>query len=259
MRDERAGRAACTRARRKSLHRGERARRCRRARASASASAVRRGTPRRAATPVGQSVDRAAEERRERRRARTSPPRRGRGRRSCCPRSHRERIERHTAGLARHRERSRAGGRHVRRGLLLHGPPGTGKTLTVMYLAGLMPERTVVLLSGAALARSARRRSWRARSSRRWWCRGRRPDRADRGTPRPRRCCSSCSTRWTASTRTPTSSSRSPRTAPRCSSPRSSRGRDASTWRSSCRCRMRTRDAGSSSCTPGAWSEVEDW
>jgi ATPase family associated with various cellular activities (AAA) len=59
-----------------------------------------------------------------------------------------ERIERHTAGLARHRETLRASGRHVRRGLLLHGPPGTGKTLSVMYLAGLMPERTVILLTG---------------------------------------------------------------------------------------------------------------
>jgi hypothetical protein len=60
-------------------------------------------------------------------------------------------IERHTAGLARHRERLRAGGRHVRRGLLLHGPPGTGKTLSVMYLAGLMPERTVILLTGRSM------------------------------------------------------------------------------------------------------------
>jgi hypothetical protein len=62
-----------------------------------------------------------------------------------------ERMERHTAGLARHRERLRASGRHVRRGLLLHGDPGTGKTLSVMYLAGLMPERTVILLTGRAL------------------------------------------------------------------------------------------------------------
>jgi ATPase family associated with various cellular activities (AAA) len=62
-----------------------------------------------------------------------------------------ERIERHTAGLARHRERLRASGRHVRRGLLLHGAPGTGKTLSVMYLAGLMPERTVILLTGRSL------------------------------------------------------------------------------------------------------------
>jgi energy-coupling factor transporter ATP-binding protein EcfA2 len=62
-----------------------------------------------------------------------------------------ERIERHTAGLARHRAALRAAGRHIKRGLLLHGPPGTGKTLTVMYLAGLMPERTVILLSGQGL------------------------------------------------------------------------------------------------------------
>jgi hypothetical protein len=62
-----------------------------------------------------------------------------------------ERIERHTAGLARHRERLRASGRHVRRGLLLHGAPGTGKTLSVMYLAGLMPDRTVILLTGRSL------------------------------------------------------------------------------------------------------------
>ena len=62
-----------------------------------------------------------------------------------------DRIERHTAGLARHQERLRASGRHVRRGLLLHGPPGTGKTLSVMYLAGLMPERTVILLTGRSL------------------------------------------------------------------------------------------------------------
>ncbi len=62
-----------------------------------------------------------------------------------------ERIERHTAGFARHREALRAAGQHIKRGLLLHGPPGTGKTLTIMHLAGLMPERTVILLTGGAL------------------------------------------------------------------------------------------------------------
>ncbi len=62
-----------------------------------------------------------------------------------------ERVERHTAGFARHREALRASGRHIKRGLLLHGPPGTGKTLTIMYLASLMPERTVILLTGRAL------------------------------------------------------------------------------------------------------------
>lgn len=63
-----------------------------------------------------------------------------------------ERIERHTLGMATHRAALLAGGRHLKRGLLLHGPPGTGKTLTVMYLLSQMPERTTLLLSGRGLA-----------------------------------------------------------------------------------------------------------
>jgi ATP-dependent 26S proteasome regulatory subunit len=62
-----------------------------------------------------------------------------------------ERIERHTVGFAAHAERLVAAGRHLKRGLLLHGPPGTGKTLTAMHLAARMPGRTVLLLTGAAL------------------------------------------------------------------------------------------------------------
>jgi SpoVK/Ycf46/Vps4 family AAA+-type ATPase len=62
-----------------------------------------------------------------------------------------ERIERHTVGLSRHRDALVAQGRHIKRGLLLHGPPGTGKTLTIMYLARLMSDRTVVLLTGMSL------------------------------------------------------------------------------------------------------------
>jgi hypothetical protein len=62
-----------------------------------------------------------------------------------------ERIERQAFGVAEHAERLRASGRHLRRGLLLHGPPGTGKTLTAMYLAAAMPDRTVVLMTGQAL------------------------------------------------------------------------------------------------------------
>jgi hypothetical protein len=67
------------------------------------------------------------------------------------PRGVLERIERTTFGMSRHAERLRASGRHLRRGLLLHGPPGVGKTLTAMYLATQMPDRTVVLLTGSGL------------------------------------------------------------------------------------------------------------
>jgi len=59
------------------------------------------------------------------------------------------RIERHTLGFSRNAERLRAAGRHLKRGILLHGPPGTGKTLTAMYIVAQMPGRTVLLLTGA--------------------------------------------------------------------------------------------------------------
>jgi hypothetical protein len=59
-----------------------------------------------------------------------------------------DRIERQTVGFARWGDKLRAAGRHLKRGLLLYGPPGTGKTLTAMYLAGQMPDRTIILLTG---------------------------------------------------------------------------------------------------------------
>jgi hypothetical protein len=62
-----------------------------------------------------------------------------------------ERLERHAIGIAHEAPRLLQAGRHLRRGILLHGPPGTGKTLTVSYLLGAMPGRTTVVLTGRAL------------------------------------------------------------------------------------------------------------
>jgi hypothetical protein len=63
----------------------------------------------------------------------------------------RERVERQSVVFARHSAALAAAGRHLKRGILLHGPPGTGKTLTAMYLASRMQGRTVLLLSGRGL------------------------------------------------------------------------------------------------------------
>jgi cell division protease FtsH len=60
-------------------------------------------------------------------------------------------VERQVLGIARHRERLRASGQHVKRGLLLYGPPGNGKTLTVRYLVGQALDHTVMLLTGGSL------------------------------------------------------------------------------------------------------------
>jgi ATP-dependent 26S proteasome regulatory subunit len=62
-----------------------------------------------------------------------------------------ERIERPTIGFGKQSKRLLAMGRHLKRGLLLHGAPGTGKTLTAMYLASQMRERTVLLLTGRGM------------------------------------------------------------------------------------------------------------
>lgn len=62
-----------------------------------------------------------------------------------------ERIERESVGFSKHAAALRAAGRHLKRGMLLHGPPGTGKTLTAMYLASRMPDRTVLLITGRSM------------------------------------------------------------------------------------------------------------
>jgi len=61
------------------------------------------------------------------------------------------RIEGHVFGIAAERDRLKAAGVHLKRGVLLYGPPGTGKTHTVRYLLAQQPEVTAFLLSGQAL------------------------------------------------------------------------------------------------------------
>jgi AAA+ superfamily predicted ATPase len=62
-----------------------------------------------------------------------------------------ERIDRQAIAFTEHAEELIASGRPIKRGLLLYGSPGTGKTLTVMYLAGRLHGRTVLLTTGRGL------------------------------------------------------------------------------------------------------------
>lgn len=63
-----------------------------------------------------------------------------------------DRLEQHAIGISAQAERLTSAGRHLKRGILLHGPPGTGKTLTINYLLHATRGRTTVLLSGGGLA-----------------------------------------------------------------------------------------------------------
>lgn len=62
-----------------------------------------------------------------------------------------ERFEQHAIAITDRAKELQQAGRHLKRGILLHGPPGTGKTLTVNYLLSATPGRTTVLLTGTGL------------------------------------------------------------------------------------------------------------
>lgn len=63
-------------------------------------------------------------------------------------------VEGHVVEIGRQADALRAAGRHLKRGVLLHGPPGTGKTLTVKWLASELREVTVLVLAGGGLGLS---------------------------------------------------------------------------------------------------------
>ncbi|KQU02515.1 hypothetical protein ASG56_16270 [Rhodococcus sp. Leaf7] len=62
-----------------------------------------------------------------------------------------EAMTRHLVTVGSSAARLREAGQHVGRGILLYGPPGTGKTHTVRHLLGLVPDSTVIVLTGSAM------------------------------------------------------------------------------------------------------------
>ena len=62
-------------------------------------------------------------------------------------------LQRNVLDLHLHRDRLKAHGVPVRRGVLLYGPPGTGKTFACRYLCGRLPQATKLIAAGNALLR----------------------------------------------------------------------------------------------------------
>lgn len=60
-------------------------------------------------------------------------------------------LRRQVVGVARNRDRLRAAGQHLKRGVLLYGPPGVGKTHTVRYLISQLVDTTIIELTGETL------------------------------------------------------------------------------------------------------------
>lgn len=62
-----------------------------------------------------------------------------------------EAITSHVVDVGLLRQRLRADGQHLKRGILLYGPPGTGKTLTIRHLLSRSENVTSVLLAGNSI------------------------------------------------------------------------------------------------------------
>ncbi|PJJ65190.1 AAA family ATPase [Compostimonas suwonensis] len=62
-----------------------------------------------------------------------------------------ERVTDHVIEIGLQREKLRAAGQHLKRGILLYGPPGTGKTLTVRHLLSRTEGVTSILLAGSSI------------------------------------------------------------------------------------------------------------
>jgi hypothetical protein len=60
-------------------------------------------------------------------------------------------VQRQVVEVARHKDRLRAAGQHLKRGVLLYGPPGTGKTHTIRFLTSRLVGTTVLELTGNAM------------------------------------------------------------------------------------------------------------